>query len=424
MRRRGAIVLILAAVAMGCTTLLASKANAPVAMPAPPDLAEAARLDIAIVVFDPGLPEDGKLPERVFPNIRQAESKVFPQHLRTTLQQTGHWGLVAIVPAAPTSTDVTVTGKVHHSDGQRLLLDIRASDSSGREWLDKTYKVEPTDAAYDDEEHDPYQTMFNTIANDLVAKRARLSADELEDIATITDLRFASRLAPDAFEGYLESRDGEHYTIRRLPAIGDPMLERALQVKQRDEMFIGALDVHYENFTAMIQGSYRQWRDSAREESRARAALAREQKIRAFAAVMVAAATVMAAQNGGSLGDAAIAGGAIVIAQQVKQIQQLGQEKQFHEEALAELDESFAAEVRPMVIELEGTTVRLTGTAEAQYAEWQRLLAQLYQAETGMVSAIWVEVEEPALDVDAEEPIEAETESTLPPVSAPANLDH
>ncbi len=202
------------------------------------------------------------------------------------------------------------------------------------------------------------------------------------------------------------------------------MLERALQVKQRDEMFIGALDVHYENFTAMIQGSYRQWRDSAREESRARAALAREQKIRAFAAVMVAAATVMAAQNGGSLGDAAIAGGAIVIAQQVKQIQQLGQEKQFHEEALAELDESFAAEVRPMVIELEGTTVRLTGTAEAQYAEWQRLLAQLYQAETGMVSAIWVEIEEPALDVDAEEPVEAETESTLPPVSAPANLDH
>jgi hypothetical protein len=39
--------------------------------------------------------------------------------------------------------------------------------------------------------------------------------------------------------------------------------------------------------------------------------------------------------------------------------------------------------VSPQVVEVEGHTLRLTGTAEDQYREWRKLLKQLYLEETG-----------------------------------------
>jgi hypothetical protein len=48
-----------------------------------------------------------------------------------------------------------------------------------------------------------------------------------------------------------------------------------------------------------------------------------------------------------------------------------------------ELATSFQNEVAPQVIELEGRTLRLTGTAEEQYREWRRLLAEIYREDTG-----------------------------------------
>ncbi|HUG03983.1 MAG TPA: hypothetical protein VML92_06120, partial [Steroidobacteraceae bacterium] len=46
---------------------------------------------------------------------------------------------------------------------------------------------------------------------------------------------------------------------------------------------------------------------------------------------------------------------------------------------------SFQAEAAPLVVDVEGRTLRLTGTAEEQYAEWRRLLHELYREETGLV---------------------------------------
>jgi hypothetical protein len=59
------------------------------------------------------------------------------------------------------------------------------------------------------------------------------------------------------------------------------------------------------------------------------------------------------------------------------------QEKRLHTESLEELSESFEDEVAPMVVEVQGTQHRLTGTAEAQYAEWRDLLQRLFISETG-----------------------------------------
>ena len=61
-----------------------------------------------------------------------------------------------------------------------------------------------------------------------------------------------------------------------------------------------------------------------------------------------------------------------------------GKESQIHIEALKELAASFDAEVSPMLVEVEGQTLRLEGSAETQYAEWRRMLNEIFTAETGL----------------------------------------
>ena len=64
------------------------------------------------------------------------------------------------------------------------------------------------------------------------------------------------------------------------------------------------------------------------------------------------------------------------------------EEKRLHTQTLEELSLSFDDEVMPMVIQIEGTQHRLTGTADAQYQEWKDLLLELHKSETGFESEV------------------------------------
>ena len=55
-----------------------------------------------------------------------------------------------------------------------------------------------------------------------------------------------------------------------------------------------------------------------------------------------------------------------------------------------------------MVVQVEGESRRLTGTAEAQYEGWRKLLKEIYQAETGFAEAIDVGV--PARSAQQQQP--------------------
>ena len=59
------------------------------------------------------------------------------------------------------------------------------------------------------------------------------------------------------------------------------------------------------------------------------------------------------------------------------------QESAAHTEAVAEMGSSLEAEIVPQVIELEDRTVTLSGTVQAQYAQWRELLEDIYRAEVG-----------------------------------------
>ena len=57
---------------------------------------------------------------------------------------------------------------------------------------------------------------------------------------------------------------------------------------------------------------------------------------------------------------------------------------EIHEQALRELTQSLGREITPSVLDIEGATVELTGSAEQQYAQWRSMLRALYQAERGV----------------------------------------
>jgi hypothetical protein len=390
--------------AVGCATISMTSASAPESFEAPSDLPDAARLDVAVVEFDPGLPAEGEsIPEDVYPEIREAESKLLSIRLAKTLEETGHWGAVSVLPSEPIASDVTVTATILHSDGRDLRLLVRVRDSAGRTWFERKYRTRAAEGSYRsaNKTFDPHQPMFNTIANAMVEARSELDAKQLEEIATISELEFASRLSPEVFDGYLKKNKNGSVEIARLPARNEPMLERVAEVRLRDEMFADTMEIHYRNFASQLGSNYRHWRETSSQEVYARDALRKEQIARGIGSLVVLAGVVTGAvaisdkdDSGRATTGLAIAG-AMIIEHQMRIIRSLEQQKQMHEEGLFELAESFQAEVQPMVVELQSTNVRLTGTAAAQYEEWQRLLHDVYQAENAVIADIYMVPRQP-----------------------------
>jgi hypothetical protein len=55
-----------------------------------------------------------------------------------------------------------------------------------------------------------------------------------------------------------------------------------------------------------------------------------------------------------------------------------------HLQALQELGASLDSEVAPLLIDVEGEVMRLTGSVETQYATWRNLLRDIFATETGL----------------------------------------
>jgi hypothetical protein len=90
----------------------------------------------------------------------------------------------------------------------------------------------------------------------------------------------------------------------------------------------------------------------------------------------------------GSRGDfsSPVLGGAIVLigGQVFVSGVNISSQAEMHRTAIQELSESFDNEMKPLVMEFQGKTYELTGSAEEQYRRWRELLRQIYYAETGL----------------------------------------
>jgi len=413
--RRISILLLCLGFLGGCSTSEVRLAHAVALVPATETIPEERLLDVSVVMFEPGVPE-GEVDKEVleeliragtFVHIRRTEARYMAVQLRDTLQESGHWGAVWVTPETSAAADLNITAEIIHSDGDRLRLNVRAVDAAGKVWLADEYGMETAVGAYNRQRYadlDPYQDAFNSIANDLAAVQSNLSAKEIETIRAISQLRFASELSPEAFGDYLVQNRRGSYELRRLPADDDPQFDRTQRVREREHLFIEALNEHYADFYQQSKDSYVGWREFAREESIAIRELQRSSRWRTGLGIASVVASVLyGANSDGDFSDRVVRDAMMYMGMDMIRTGAVRrEEKRLHTETLEELSNSFDDEVKPMVVEIEGTQHRLTGTANIQYEEWREILRQLYIRETGFIPEVDIYVEptaeEPMLD--------------------------
>lgn len=364
------------------------------------EVSESQLLNVDISLFDPGeLPENKDKARGLSMEIREAEARFIPVHLRAVMEKTGYWGAVRVIPEAREGYELLVEGTIIASDGETLALKIQALDASGRAWHSRSYwgKTSIEDYGNTSAGSDGFQTVYRAIANDLAQFRNLLSDEQRTKIRHIADMRFSASMAPDAFAGHISKDESGQYQLLRLPAAEDPAYQRVERIRERDFLLVDTLNGHYDNYYRDMHVPYEEWRKARSIEAEALREVKRKantQKALGVLAILGAIAIEATGSSStrastGTLRDVMVLGGMYSI----KQGMDTNAQSTLHEEEITELGASFSSEAEPMVVDVDGEIHKLSGSAEEQYAQWRDLMKKIYASETGLPPEVETETE-------------------------------
>lgn len=345
-------------------------------------------LDIGIAIFEPGLDDIPRNREELtFSDVRLAETYFASFELAQALQNSGNWGVVRVVPGSLESSDLAITGTILQSDGETMRLQVNVKDSTGATWYNKEYEEVVSKYSYDPRmrrSEDAFQGLFNKIANDLYEYKDRnMDSAEIANIRTISRIQFARNFAPQVFDEYLEEDRGGMLQLTRLPAENDPILNRIETIRERDYLYVDALQDYYSNFVRQMEVPYTEFRRMSYDEVMKMDRLAADARRNMIVGVAAIVGGIAATQSNNAT---AYYSSPVILASGgwlIKDAFDKGDERQMHIEALAELGNSLEMELAPQTIELEERTITLSGSVEAQYEQWRELLADIYANEVG-----------------------------------------
>ena len=352
--------------------------------------AESELLDIGIAIFDPNVPEDydEQIKLLIQPDIRRAEANFMPYFAKNLLQSTGNWGAVRVVPRPTHAVDVSVTGKIIHSNGESMEVELSVQDATGKQWFSRTYDALASKYAYDEgipQGIDPFQTIYKNFADDLLEYRRNLTLDQVLTIRATAEMKFAQDFAPDAFSDHIGENSKGEFELKRLPAEDDPMLTRVRKVREREYLFIDTLDEYYENFHREMYPAYQNWRRASYAEAIAYKELRAQSRARTIGGVVAIAGGIAAMSESSNAyvqtsGLVSIMSGAMLLKTAITK----RDEAQIHAEVLEEVGIAAEAEIMPHTIELENQSVRLQGNVDEQYDELRGILRKIYYADLGI----------------------------------------
>jgi hypothetical protein len=384
-RAAGIVCVALALLLGGCASSTVRTTTVTPVIAGDPAMPEAQLLDVGVRLFASGADQLKEDELMTAPEIREAEARYMPGVLVQTMQKSGHWGAVRVTPERTAITDVVVDGRIIESTGLDLVLEITPSDASGATWYTRRYEGTASKFSYDARHAagEPFQDVYNRIANDLAMYRAGLSAARVNELRMISELQFAESFSPQAFGGYLETDRKGITKIRRLPAENDPMLARVRQIRERDSLFVDTLQDYYNGFAQQMAAPYQDWRRESYTEGLAYKELRQQAAMRTVAGIAAIVGGI--AMQGGDSASTRAAGtvGILGGAGMIKSGMDKRAEAKMHAETLLELGSSLGAEINPQVIELDERSVTLTGTVEQQYGQWREVLKGIYAEETG-----------------------------------------
>lgn len=369
----------------GCSTTEYVQANVTPAKQAQYELPIQHYMDIGIIPFDPNIPttEEELEKQLIIPDVRRAETQFLAYHLKDTMEQTGNWGAVRVTPTPSQAVDLHITGRIEVSDGEMLIVTVSVIDATGQVWLDKEYKDQASKFSYEkDVRDDPFQDLYNNIANDILAHRESMNDSSIQVIRQVSSLKYAESLAPDAFGKYLD-KSGRVTTVSQLPADSDRMLSRVERIKEREYLFVDTLDDFYGQFYRDMKPSYHEWRYATYGE----AIKLRQLDVKARNRLIGGAALIVGGLYAGAdsptyASQAASTGAVLGGIQSIRSGLNIRKDAEIHAESLKELSASLGSEITPFVLDIEGKTIELEGTADVQYEQWRRILKDIYAAET------------------------------------------
>jgi hypothetical protein len=362
-----------------------------------------AALDVCVQIFDPGLGDrdPAELEKQgIFADLLRAEGRYIALRLRDTLESTGNWGAVRVVPEGEDLCDVVVGGTILVSKGHVLHLRVWANNATRRRWFRSGFRSGADPQAYAEDQEvdhgDPFQSLYNRIANRLLGCRLKLNTERALALREMSRLRFAERLAPETFGPYLAVNGRGIYRIERLPAADDPMMARIDRIKGSDNLFVDVLDQYYAVFAQQMEQPYDEWREAGYAEQqeilRAKRRARRAKTLGGFLALGALFLEVEALDakkdnphnyHAGAA-EEALAGVAAFGAEiAIRHGIAIDQMAKSYKLGLKELAASLDKEVEPVLLEVEGQTVRLTGSKEVQFAEWREMLEEIWDAEAG-----------------------------------------
>jgi len=337
---------------------------------------EADLREIGVVIFQSDITESatGDSDDWLFAEISRKEAQYLPYVLRNTLIAANQWGAVRVLPESDPSMDLLIYGTIIRSDGEALELAIRAVDSTGLEWLNKRYMEVAAMDDYPDTTRftagrrfdannfvDPFQDIYDQIANDLAAVRQGLNALAFREIKQVSELVYANDIAPDAFGHTLQTNIDGTQTVASLLASDDPMLNRVREIRLRHLLFIDTVDDYYRALFDEMQPAYVLWRRFSLEQILTESS----DRLRAFDAENYTSSNSY-----------------------LSLIQRYDRYKwsKIYEQEFTELASGFNNEIAPAILELNQQVHGLNGTMDSQYRQWRGILRELFRLETGQLA--------------------------------------
>ena len=343
-------------------------------------------LDVGVVLFDHGVDELDD-DAAAYANIRKSEAVWYTSQLKTTLDRSNAWGLVRSLPNSTSAMDVMVKGTLIDSNGESVVLDVSVHDAGGSLWFTQQYEQRVSQYAYNPEVNlpgDPFQALFNRIANDLFDYRSKLTNKQLLAIRSTAKVLFAREFVPAAFNDYIVEDEQGVAKLTRIPASDDPIMLKVDRIRSRNDLFLDVIQDYYRAFNTNMSNPYQEWRKLSYKEVLLERQLrdqARKEKIAGIVAIAgsVAAANSSSSRNtrvGGLLGS--VYGARVFARSFLKADQALS-----HSETLREMGRSLELELEPSVVDLQDRSITLSGTVEDQFVEWRRILSRMFEIEEG-----------------------------------------
>ena len=358
-------------------------------------------LDVGVVLFESGVDVLDDV-SAAYASVRQSEAVWFSNQLTDTLEESNAWGIVRTIPSGDPIMDVVVTGKLLESNGEIVSIEATVHDSSGLEWFTKEYFQRASAYAYNPEvkiEQDPFQSLFNEIANDLFDYQANLTSEQRVNLRAVSKVRFARDFVPEAFDGFLVENKNGIQELQRIPASNDPLIQRIDAIQARNDLVLDVVQSYYRGFNQNMSEPYKEWRRLSYKEvvyERQIRDQARKERIAGIA--VIAGGLLAAGSNSGTTrvaGQAGIFGGAALFRRGFLKTD----EANVHSETLRELGASLEAELEPSVVDLQDRSITLSGTVDDQFKEWRRILSRMFEVEQGGdIDQVLSAPEEPTTD--------------------------